>query len=89
MASSLERRNQTYYVNFRFDGCRYRRSLRTTDRRVAQAAVARLDDNLRRVELGFLELPDDVDVASFLLSDGLRATTEKSKRATLQTIGQL
>ena len=52
----LQRRNNIYYINFRLFGRRFHRSLRTGNERTALACLARLDDNLRRVELGTLEL---------------------------------
>ena len=84
---SLEQRNGTYHINFRLNGRRFRRSLRTTNAQTAQASVARLEDNLRRVELGTLELPDDVDVVTFLLSDGRRQ--RKPKQPGPRTFGEL
>jgi len=84
---SLEQRNGTYHINFRLNGRRFRRSLRTANDRSAQASMARLEDNLTRVELGTLELPDDVDVAAFLLSDG--RTRKKPKRLGPRTLGEL
>lgn len=85
---TIERRNKTFHITFRLNGQRFRRSLRTSDERSAQASMARLEDNLRRVELGTLEMPDDADVAAFLLSDG-RRTKKKPKRAVPRTLGQL
>jgi integrase len=84
---SLEQRNGTYHINFRLNGRRFRRSLRTANERSAQASMARLEDNLRRVELGTLELPDDVDIATFLLSDG--RTRKKPARLGPRTLGEL
>ena len=68
--ATLEKRNETYRIDFRCGGRRYRRSLKTTSERSANASLARLNDNLYRLELGTLVLPDGVDVATFLLSDG-------------------
>ena len=86
---SLERRNETYYVNFRLHGRRFHRSMRTSNERAALACLARLEDNLRRVELGTLELPDDVDVLSFLLSDGRTKKKKKPKCLGPRTLGEL
>ena len=84
---SLEQRNGTYHINFRLNGRRFRRSLRTTNARTAQASAARLEDNLRRVELGALDLPDEVDVVAFLLSDG--RTQRKPKQPGPRALGEL
>lgn len=68
--ATLEQRSGKYRVIFYFDGHRFTRSLKTRVQREAAAAVARLEDNLRRVELGLLEPPEGCDLAAFLLSDG-------------------
>lgn len=68
--ATLEKRSGAFRVIFYYCGRRFARSLKTSSERAARASLARLDDNLRRVELGLLSLPDGIDLASFLLSDG-------------------
>lgn len=68
--ATIEVRGNSYRVIFRYGGKRFARSLKTTQKREALAALARLEDNLHRAELGLLALPDGVDVPLFLLSDG-------------------
>lgn len=68
--ASLENRNGSYRVVFRYAGRRFSSSLGTTRSTEARACVARLDDNLRRVELGLIAVPSGADIAAFLLSDG-------------------
>ena len=70
--ASLEQRSGHFRVVFRFAGRKFNRSLKTANRTEAAASLARLEDNLRRLELGTLVLPDHTDLASFLLSDGRR-----------------
>ena len=60
--ASLEKREGSFRVVFRFAGKKFSNSLRTRNRKAATASVARLEDNLRRLELGTLSLPDDVDL---------------------------
>ena len=50
--ASLERRGNRFRILFRFGGEKFSRALKTNSEKTALAAVARLDDNLRRVELG-------------------------------------
>lgn len=69
----LEKRNDGFRICFRFSGQKFTRSLLTHDLRAANGALARLEDNLRRVELGTLEIPESGDLATFLLSDGRTA----------------
>ncbi len=68
--ASLEKRKGSYRVVFRYAGKKFSTSLKTKSRTAATASVARLEDNLRRLELGTLSLPDEADLAYFLLSDG-------------------
>lgn len=68
--ATLEKRSGAYRVIFYYCGRRFARSLKTSSQRAALASLARLDDNLRRVELGLLSPPPGADFASFLLSDG-------------------
>ncbi|MCA9129178.1 MAG: hypothetical protein KDB22_18950 [Planctomycetales bacterium] len=71
--ASIEQRGNSFRIVFRLNAQRFSRSLNTTSRRTAEAALARLEDNLRRVNIGTLEIPDSADPASFLLSDGKHA----------------
>jgi hypothetical protein len=85
--ATLEKRSDSYRVIFYFGGQRFARSLKTDNPREALSSIARLDDNLRRVELGLLTCPEDVDLATFLLSDG-RAEAKHSV-PTIRTLCQL
>lgn len=86
--ATLEKRGNTYRVVFRYGGQKVTKSVRTRDERAANACLARVEDNLRRLELGVLTVPDDADIAEFVLSDGRRNSREVS-RPQLRTIGQL
>jgi len=66
----LEKRDDCYRIIFRFGDRRFARSLKTADRRAANSCLTRLEDNLRLVELGRLDVPPGVDLYSFLVSDG-------------------
>ncbi|BBO34264.1 tyrosine-type recombinase/integrase [Lacipirellula parvula] len=68
--ASLEKRGSAYRVVFRYAGIKYARSLETKSEKAAQAALARLEDNLHRLQLGTLQAPDHGDLAGFLLADG-------------------
>lgn len=67
--ASLEQRNGNYRVVFRLNGDKFSRSLHTDNETAATASLARLEDNLRRVELGTLSIPVNADIPTFLLSD--------------------
>jgi len=85
--ASLENRAGKYRVIFRLGGRKFSRSLKTRNEKEANASLARLEDSLRRVELGMLELPSGADPATFLLSDG-RVNVRPRVQATL-TLKQL
>jgi len=68
--ASLEKRNDSYRIVFRFGGQKFSRSLKTNDETSAALSLARLEDNLRRFELGTLTVEPEDDIASVLLSSG-------------------
>lgn len=59
-----------FHVCFRLGDRKFKRSLRTKSDRQANAACLRLEENVRLVELGRLELPSGTDIPAFLLTDG-------------------
>jgi integrase len=71
-----------FHVGFRFGDEKFKRSLRTSELKVAEAARSRIEDNIRLVERGILTLPDDADIVSFLLSDGRVAAKIVVKKPT-------
>ena len=85
--ASLENRNGSFRVVFRYAGQKFGHSLRTKNEETANGSLARLVDNLRRVELGTLQIPEDADIAAFLLSDGGRIS--KPKSPTIRNLHQL
>ena len=68
--ASLEKRGQSFRIVFRYEGVKYARALSTRSEKTAQAALARLEDNLHRLELGTLDGPEGGELAEFLLGDG-------------------
>lgn len=59
-----------YHLRFRFNGHAYRRSLKTSDREEAAAILVRARETMRLIERGRIVLPELVDLAEFILSDG-------------------
>jgi hypothetical protein len=66
----LEKRADRFRINYRFGGVKQQVSLRTKDRKEAEACLHRFEENLRLVERGRLEVPPGADLGVFLLSDG-------------------
>ena len=66
----LEKRGQYFHIEFRFGCQRFKRSLKTCNEQEASELAARVERKLRLVEQGDLAIPDGVDVATFVISDG-------------------
>ena len=73
----LDARNNRFLIRFRFAGVEYKRSLKTDDEVEAQTIRLRAEETIRLLERGRLELPEECDVAAFILSDGKRTAIAK------------
>lgn len=89
MAWLEQTQSGVYHVAFRFDGQKFKKSLRTRDARAANARLHGIDETIRLIENGRLTVPDDVDLGTFLFSDGRRGQdkTQAPKRR-LRTLRQ-
>ena len=92
MAWLEQQPNGIFHVAFRYDGQKFKKTLRTRCNQTAAARLHRVDENIRLVESGRLTIPENGDVAAFLLSDGelggAAAAAESPKRK-LRTIREL
>ncbi len=86
MASLQQFPSGNFHITFHFGGKRYKRSLKTNDRRKALAMKARAEETALLVEQGRIELPESVDVPTFLLSDGKLATKTTCNEAKLSKL---
>ena len=68
--ASLEKRGDTYRVVFWFANQKYSKSLKTSKKSDAETRLLNLEETIRLVECGRLQIPDDADLVTFLLSDG-------------------
>lgn len=66
----LDKRGQNYRLVFQVGGQTFKRSLGTADRREADGLVALVERRIKMVQRGELTIPEDVDLATFLVSDG-------------------
>lgn len=66
----LEQRSGLYRVAFRHGGRKLHYSVGSDNQKEAKACMARLEENLRLVERGRLEVPGGSDLAVFLVTDG-------------------
>jgi len=59
-----------FRICFLWNGRKLKKTVKTENRKIAEAALSRFAENLGLLERGRLELPDGADVGTFLLSDG-------------------
>ncbi len=72
-----DKKSGIYRVHFRCLGRQYLRSLKTKNLREARGSLGRIDETLRLIERGRLEVPIDVDPADFVLSDGKKTSPKQ------------
>src|SRR5437870_5369143 len=76
-----------YRVRFRFGGRPFKRSLKTGIRSEAEAVRGRVEETIRLLERGRLELPVGADPGTFIISDGKLSVKPVAER--VLTLGQL
>ena len=82
-----DRLSGRFRVRFRYGGRQFQRSLKTKDRREAASVLGRVEETLRLIERGNIDVPPNVDTGLFILSDGKR--NGKPKARTVLTLGGL
>lgn len=82
----LEKRGDGFHLGFRFGDQKFKKSLKTNEPRLANLALARVERRLELIEQGEVEIPHDVDFATFVLSDGKLARPVTVKAMTLQEL---
>lgn len=75
-----------YFICLRVGEKRFRRSLKTNCKEDADGDLARVEDNLRQVERGWLTIPKNADAVSFLLSNGRVTAPFKIEQVTLKEL---
>lgn len=79
--------SNSYLIRFRFAGRSFKRSLKTTNKQIAEAALSRLHETISMVTRGFLAMPPEADPVEFLLSGG--KVQQKAKLTRTITLGDL
>lgn len=77
-----------YRVRFRYAGQEYKRSLRTKSQPVAQASLGQVEEALRMIEMGLVELPSDVEEGAFIVS-GARVRKARRQASKVRTLDDL
>jgi hypothetical protein len=85
--ATLQRRGDSFRLDFYYGGRRFRQSLQTTNEKTAQGILARAEDILHRVSIGTETIPADADVAAYLIS-GKKRNAMPTEKAPL-TLKQL
>lgn len=91
--ASLHRddKSPNYSIRFRYQGRNINRSLGTRDKRKASGIRSRVEETIRLIERGRIEIPANVDPIEFILADGQipengpETTTKKAKE--LKAVG--
>jgi integrase len=90
--ANLGKKNGVFLARFRYRAKEYKRSLRTSDRKAAEAALHRVEDVLHRLTIHVITVPADVDPGDFILSGGVLATpavaTDRPARTTVQAVAE-
>ena len=66
----LDQASGKYRIRFYYGGTEFKRSLKTGDEKEALSVKGRVEETIRLLERGRLELPPGADPARFILSDG-------------------
>ncbi len=87
--ASLEQhpKSKVYRIRFRFGGRQFFRSIKTKDKNVARSIKGRVEETLRLIEQGRLEIPPDAEPGAFILSDG--KLKQKPASSTLVSLKKL
>jgi integrase len=85
--ATIERRGDRFRLIFYHLGKRYTASLRTSDRREADAIAGGAERTLMLLEQGVLDLPEGADLVSFALTGGKRDA--RPKPPTIRTFAEL
>jgi integrase len=76
-----------YHVRFRYAGVPYKRALGTAVEGEARAALVRINDTVKDIKRGRLQVPDGADPGLFIVSDG--KIEKKPEAPALRTLADL
>jgi integrase len=86
--ANLGRKNGVYLARFRFQGKEYKRSLKTSNKKDAEAAMHGVERALHRLAVGVLAVPPGVDPGDFIVSGGtLTSPAPAPGRRPVPTLG--
>ncbi|HWY85513.1 MAG TPA: hypothetical protein VNX28_02250, partial [Gemmataceae bacterium] len=66
----LDKKSRRYRIRFAYGGQEFKRSIKTENPKVARGIQGRVEETIRLLEQGRLEMPIGADPAVFIMSDG-------------------
>ncbi len=85
----VEQHGERFHVAFRIGNRRFKKTLKTEDRRAADALAQRIDERLRLIDQGHITLPEGVDLVAYLFSDGRLDQVATPEKEVGRTLGSL
>ncbi len=85
----IEQHGERFHVAFRIGDRRFKKTLKTADRRAADALAQRIDERLRLIEAGHIVLPDGADLVAYLMYDGRLEQTVSIEKKIGRTLGEI
>lgn len=84
---SADPKSGVYRIRFRFNGLYANRSLKTKSISVARSIESRINETIRLIDQGRLEIPPKVDPIAFILADGkLRPAAQNTKPVSIRQL---
>lgn len=83
----LDPASGVFQLRFRYEGQSYKRSLKTADEKEARSVQGRVEETLRLIERGRMDIPEGADPGIFILSDGKRLAKKEAR--VIRTLGDL
>jgi hypothetical protein len=88
--ANLGKKNGIYLARFHYGGKEYKKSLKTTDRKAAEAAMHRVEDALHRLAIQIISVPGGVDPGDFILTGGtLQRAAPQPKSAKVPSLDEV
>jgi len=79
-----------YRIRFRYGGQPYKRSLKTGDVKEARGVLGRVEETIRLLERGRMEMPPGAEPGQFILSDGrLNGKSSAERQLSLDALARL
>ena len=85
----VEQHGNLFHVAFRIGERRVKRTLKSADRRAADALAQRIDERLQLIERGHITLPEGTDLVAYLFSDGRLEQAAKPAKEIGRTLSSL